>query len=432
MFNLDVNTYTTSELKDIFQIKENAFANTSSLYEVLESRFQVLQNSIRENKKLDTSMQNKSIAFLSDAKHHLVQSLTPTIENGAGTQVKTTSDSQLNSGEVPWNVSGIRQNALTKKHTRMVTIDSKFHDFQYEDDKYNTNDFYVSLTNRLNKTESIELVEYSGPTSLRIISEEMHNNHFSISITEYNKNIIEKVITVPDFYRIERSILTSADIIKFVDIVNSSIKSAGGHFENCRFEFQHEQSDSTNLIGNLMDRTLMLRFDTRSYPPNKHPKQLTCHFDRDINNLPDKTHVPQKLGHMLGFRSSSTKLIIVSNIISRQTLPSPIDLIGFKYAYLVIDDFQSNSERSIVADDIQSTIGTVNNVQSGGNILAKINYRNEMNYNLSNRIVTTPRVYFGPVDIQKMHIRLINEYGDLIDTKGSDWSFTLRVITSYA
>ena len=67
----------------------------------------------------------------------------------------------------------------------------------------------------------------------------------------------------------------------------------------------------------------------------------------------------------------------------------------------------------------------------GGNILAKINYKNDANYNVTNRIITTPRCYYGNIDISKLRITLVNEFGDLIDTHGADWAFTLSLSCSY-
>ena len=40
--------------------------------------------------------------------------------------------------------------------------------------------------------------------------------------------------------------------------------------------------------------------------------------------------------------------------------------------------------------------------------------------------ITKRRHYFGPVDISKMHIKLIDEYGIPIDMMGIDWSFALE------
>jgi hypothetical protein len=35
------------------------------------------------------------------------------------------------------------------------------------------------------------------------------------------------------------------------------------------------------------------------------------------------------------------------------------------------------------------------------------------------------REYFGPVDIQRLHISLYDEYGRIIDLNNMDWSITL-------
>ena len=38
------------------------------------------------------------------------------------------------------------------------------------------------------------------------------------------------------------------------------------------------------------------------------------------------------------------------------------------------------------------------------------------------------RTYFGQVDIERMHIKLINQYGDILNLNGSNWSFTMKSI----
>jgi hypothetical protein len=113
------------------------------------------------------------------------------------------------------------------------------------------------------------------------------------------------------------------------------------------------------------------------------------------------------------------------------TATSVIDLNSFKYAYLVVDDFHNNSETTIIASDLKNISAVSTSLLHGGNILGKIIYRNELNYNLNNRVITTGRNYNGQIDVQKLKVSLINEYGDLLDTKKLEWSFTLRVTCSY-
>ena len=44
----------------------------------------------------------------------------------------------------------------------------------------------------------------------------------------------------------------------------------------------------------------------------------------------------------------------------------------------------------------------------------------------SSSLTKQERMYFGPVNISRMHIKLINDRGDTVDLNGSDWSCTLQ------
>jgi len=46
-------------------------------------------------------------------------------------------------------------------------------------------------------------------------------------------------------------------------------------------------------------------------------------------------------------------------------------------------------------------------------------------------VVTEPRQYFGPVDIQRMRIRLFDEYGRILQMNGSNFSFCLKLKLLY-
>ena len=37
------------------------------------------------------------------------------------------------------------------------------------------------------------------------------------------------------------------------------------------------------------------------------------------------------------------------------------------------------------------------------------------------------RIYFGPVDIERLHVRVLDENGELLDLNGAEWSFTIIV-----
>jgi hypothetical protein len=56
-----------------------------------------------------------------------------------------------------------------------------------------------------------------------------------------------------------------------------------------------------------------------------------------------------------------------------------------------------------------------------------INLISENDYNL----VTEPRQYFGPVDIQRLRVRLFDEFGRVLSMNSSNYSFCLSLKVLY-
>lgn len=101
------------------------------------------------------------------------------------------------------------------------------------------------------------------------------------------------------------------------------------------------------------------------------------------------------------------------------------------YLYLEINDFNSQ----YIATQV---IGLFSNSFLDSNIISKICYTNNTSYTSYNTIVYdgkyvvgSPREYFGPVHLQKMNIRLLDQYGTVVDLNGLDFSITLRIKVLY-
>ena len=68
------------------------------------------------------------------------------------------------------------------------------------------------------------------------------------------------------------------------------------------------------------------------------------------------------------------------------------------------------------------------------NILARISLQaNTFNVlEQSNLLITTtPRQYFGPINLSNLDIQLLDEYGRIVDLNNMDFSFCLSLITVY-
>jgi hypothetical protein len=149
--------------------------------------------------------------------------------------------------------------------------------------------------------------------------------------------------------------------------------------------------------------------------------QFSLNFQFDKTGVYDSnTPLPLKLGWTFGFRNG-----VYENNISYVS-EGIVDLTGPRYVYLVIDDYNNNVNNSFYSAFNSSVLNK--------NILARITLQSNM-FNIFTQnnlnIVTSPRQYFGPVNILNMNIQLLDEYGRVINFNNMDFSFALTFQTVY-
>jgi hypothetical protein len=93
---------------------------------------------------------------------------------------------------------------------------------------------------------------------------------------------------------------------------------------------------------------------------------------------------------------------------------------------LAVDDFNNSANNTFITAFNRSILNP--------NILARISvkgrYFNMLTEdNLS--IVSEPRKYFGPVDIQRLRIRLYDDFGRILDMNNANFSFCLVFTMMY-
>lgn len=136
------------------------------------------------------------------------------------------------------------------------------------------------------------------------------------------------------------------------------------------------------------------------------------------------TSIQLRLGWQLGFRAAE---YVCSNTAEATCVSEGICLItGPRYGFLSIDDHQKNTGPAYIVAFGNSILQN--------NIITRINlaalqadvgiYQSSSDAGLTTEINRT-REYFGPVDIQRLHVSLYDEYGRIIDLNNMDWSFSL-------
>ena len=156
-------------------------------------------------------------------------------------------------------------------------------------------------------------------------------------------------------------------------------------------------------------------------PGDPHITNFTLDFQADIFGNPDTSNpLPLKLGWLMGFRNG----IYSGN--SSFVSEGVMDLIGPRYIYVSLDDFNNSV--------LNSFYGAFNSSVINKNILARITLQQgTFNIFAQNNLtsLTTPRAYFGPVDIQRFHVQLLDEYGRVINLNNMDYSLTLELELLY-
>jgi hypothetical protein len=139
----------------------------------------------------------------------------------------------------------------------------------------------------------------------------------------------------------------------------------------------------------------------------------------------DKFHYKTKLGWTLGFRQQVQYKIPTGTAGLKSE--SILDLNGPRYLYIIVDEFSKGNQNSFISPLSNSIINK--------NILARVNYDTKAHpYGsvLSASIITGTllsdrRSYTGKIDIQKLKVQLVNEYGIPVNLNGLDFSFCLEV-----
>lgn len=99
-----------------------------------------------------------------------------------------------------------------------------------------------------------------------------------------------------------------------------------------------------------------------------------------------------------------------------------------QYFFLELDDYNRNfTSNTIIAE-------TGGGTHLGNNIIARIPMTApalNTNYTSPSDLIFKQRDYFGPVKIEKLHLRLVDRFGDTLDVQNNDYSVAIELTTTY-
>jgi len=423
-FDLNIGNYSKAELEEILELPSNYDEN------VIQMKEAKLRQNIMSDLSIPSAVKTKTLGFITNIKNVLVLNVNNNKSDNnanAGSKIqslaksynnvynlnKSLDKSDLTSAggtyiikqpPTPYGQSSPSEfyqgtiNPLNKRILRQnINIDTRFRENYYATQSSN---FHLDLPIRLTQVVSLQLSALELPSTFYNISKVFGNNFFVIYII----NVEPLIVTIPDgnytYLTLQTYINTflaaattpaAYQTIQFlVDINTPGGTGSGG--------------SGKMVAGSLGgDIDFALSFQTDRY-----------------GNEDKQTPLPLKMGWLMGFREGyyeNNKTYVSEGV---------IDLLGPRYIYLVVDDFNNNVSDGFYGAFTSSILNK--------NILARITLQGGV-FNIITQnnflLVTTARQYFGPVDIQKMQIQLLDEYGRILDLNNMDYSFCLSFQTIY-
>ena len=396
-FDLNLKNYTNVELEEMFQLTPN-YTDSDLL-----QKEQVLRENILNDDSVDQIVKIQTLKFIEQAKQLLLSNKEPSLAVATIKPEPAKIPTQIYMPTHPSEYFPGWINPV-KKHNRSIVlnIDTRFRESYYVTQPSN---FHINLPMKINSVVNMQLsaIEFP-PTAFYSVSKMLGNNFFWLRAGSESAGDLEQIaVIVPD------GNFTAFDAVAFINTFLQSLTTST-YLQYIYF------SVNENAAGTSGSSQLLVAINT-SYP-FAVPFNFIIDLQADINGTPDySTPLPLKLGWKLGFRNG----IYVNN--SAYVSEGVINLAGASYLYLAIDDY-NNANNTFFSAFNESLLNK--------NILARIAVQSSVAaaITFSNiGLVTTPREYYGPVNIEKMQIQMLDEYGRIINLNNMDYSFCLTFTT---
>jgi hypothetical protein len=417
-FDLNIENYTRRELIEMFELPSNFDKK------IIEAKESKLIENIINNTQINKDTKLQTINFLTKAKNIILNeddkpkntSLQKKIEDFYNssyelkhTKLEDTTEHMVQTREnkpylssypsefFPGIINPIKKRTIRKN----LNIDSRFRDNYYSSASSN---FTVNLPLTIDNVLQMQLSSIELPITYYSVSKQYGNNFFTITVTLDTDTVSTTVINIPNGNYTQNTIM---------DIINKQLSLAGTPFSYIAFIINLTETQTGSCQTMVGPNPDIIGSNAVKY--------IELNFQADRNGLEDRnTPLPLKIGWTLGFRNGIYKGNI--NYVSEGV----IDLNGPRYLYLALDDYNNNVNNNFYSAFNSSILNK--------NILARISLQSA-NFNILEQnnlsIITTPREYFGPINLQTMNVQLLDEYGRIIDLNNMDFSFCLTLITVY-
>ena len=397
-YDLNVNNYTDDELIKLIKLKEpysdvnvmNTISKNIKKYhknkELVSFFTDIQERLINRNIEIKKNQyanfgneENKEFSKIlppgrdSDVYHNRVR---PVIIHENLNTVPT-----YNQEYVGGELNPVKKRVITK----LLPIDTRY---RLNYDTTSSTNFSISLPDTIKNVVSMKLNSLEFPISSYNLSETLDTNTFNIiyNSTNYTIDISQGNYTADELENYLYNVAAGTGVF-FNPPFNGNV---GVDFDSKYAKFIIELTPTGIAAGD----TIALDFSSNKFP------------ERDIKF---------NLGWMLGYRKS------YYSGLQRYVPEAVYDTGGTRNINLVVNDYNNNNSEIYI-----------NPFWSGPmkyNILARIHQpaaTNTIIFNDSSDLQFKKREYFGPVNIKRLQIQVLNDNFEVIDNNNMDYSLTLE------
>jgi len=417
--DLEITNYTIQELEQFFKLPPNY-----TISDVIQKEDE-LSNKIKNSDELSKKKKNDIIAFFKEITKLLTEKKQPIIKYEEPPIIHVKQEEIVLS-----NMNPIEKKSITKS----LCIDTLFRE-NYN--KTYSTDYLYKLPNPINNVVSIQLTSFEFPNMINFFSQDNQSHVFYINLFNVNTGefdlsgeIIyentETTIEIPD------GNYMSNEFVTMINNLFSSSEILGLKF--LKVEIDKQTNTIIRSYNSAIDETTIGQFPYDISGANYSPDfYFTLNFE--VANKP----LYKTAGWMMGFRNKTytvTQSDVYLNLIdaeypimyesyikSESSYGSTMD----NYIFLEIDDFHNNYPTNTFTSINESSY-------IGKNILARIVLTTGANTIITDNAsdgIFKRREYFGPIKLEKLKIRILNRFGDVVDLKQNDYSFVLELKQIY-
>ena len=415
--NYDLDNYSQNDLCDMFDIKiDENFDKT-----ILNSNYNKMITNVKSEVHIPDNEKDNILKFLDSAFKKLLEKDSE-YKLTEGNFMPNLEKNEIFSKEKPVikkefkkNLTSLINPIKTKYVTKLLNINTLFRKNYYIQ---NSTDFIIDLPETLKNVTCITLANTEIPNTLYSFSSEIGTNEFTIET--YDGNYTNKKTTT---VRIKNGNYTAKQLTDYLNTYifskDATLKRIACNYDNITKKISFFRDTRIDVSGGIGDdanqNILFFNIDWRLKDNAKRSIQLN-------------------MGWILGFRkeyySYEDDYTDISKVSFEKGEGFEADscfqnLNGQRYIFLSIDDYNKNFSKSLFSPFEDSVI-------NDNNIFAKINNNSDtFDYTNGDVDYQFKRQYFGPVDLMKLRVRLLDEYGRVISLNKADYSFSLKIEQLY-